>query len=63
MKTREVINIRQTMTLQELYDFMQLHWDRERYNDFIIRKTRSRCFYGLHHASCDRTLCGMYLSA
>ena len=44
MKTREVIKIRQTMTLQELYDFMQLHWDRERYNDFIIGKPGAGAF-------------------
>ena len=36
MKTREVIKIKQTMTLEELHDFMQQHWDRESYNDFVI---------------------------
>ena len=36
MKTREVIEINQTMTLQELYDFMQQRWDKERYNDFVV---------------------------
>ena len=38
MKYREVIHIRQTMTLQELYDFMQQHWDKEEYNDFVVGK-------------------------
>ncbi|MGP1376062.1 MAG: hypothetical protein ACTTKS_00610 [Bulleidia sp.] len=36
MKVREVIEINRTLTLQELYDFMQQHWDRERYNDFVL---------------------------
>lgn len=36
MKTREVIKIKQTMTLEELHDFMQQHWDKESYNDFVI---------------------------
>ncbi len=35
MKVREVIEINRTLTLQELYDFMQQHWDRERCNDFV----------------------------
>ena len=26
------------MTLQELYDFMQQHWDKERFNDFVVGK-------------------------
>ena len=38
MKYREVIHIRQTMTLQELYDFMQQHWDKKEYNDFVVGK-------------------------
>ena len=36
MNTREVIRINQTMTLQELSDFMQRYWDKERYNDFVV---------------------------
>jgi len=44
MKTREVIETSQTMSLQELYDFMQQHWDKERYNDFVVGKPAAGAF-------------------
>ncbi len=36
MKYREVIETSRTMTLQELFDFMEQHWDKESCNDFVI---------------------------
>lgn len=36
MKVREVININRTLTLQELYEFMQQCWDKTTYNDFVL---------------------------
>ena len=38
MKTREVIEINRTLTLQELSDFMQQRWDKEHYNDFVVER-------------------------
>ncbi len=44
MKTREVIDINRTMTLQELCDFMQQHWDKEKYNDFVVGRPGAGAF-------------------
>lgn len=44
MKVREAIEINRALTLQELYDFMQQHWDRERYNDFVLGRPASGTF-------------------
>ena len=51
MKVREVININRTLTLQELYEFMQQCWDKTTYNDFVLG--RPWCVQRLHPASCD----------
>ncbi len=44
MKTREVIRIDRAMTLQELCDFMQQHWDKESYNDFVVGRPAAGAF-------------------
>lgn len=36
IKGREVIKVDFTWTLQELFDFMKAHWNKEEYNDFVI---------------------------
>lgn len=38
MKTRKTIKINRTLTIQELYAFMQQHWDKTIYNDFVLGK-------------------------
>ena len=44
MKGREVIEINQTMTLQELCGFMQCYWDKESYNDFVVGRPAAGAF-------------------
>ena len=36
MTGRQVIKTNRAFTLKELEQFMQEHWDKEQYNDFII---------------------------
>ena len=36
MTGREVIITNRSFTPQELYEFMDQHWDREQYNDFVL---------------------------
>ena len=33
---RQVIKTKRAFTLEELYEFMNEHWDKEQYNDFMI---------------------------
>ncbi len=44
MKGREVIGINRDLTLQELCDFMQKHWDKKSYNDFIVGRPAAGAF-------------------
>lgn len=44
MKCRESIEINRTLTIQELYDFMQQHWDKTCYNDFILGRPAAGAF-------------------
>ena len=44
MKGREVIEINRTMTLQELYDFMQRYWDKGSFNDFVVGRPAAGAF-------------------
>lgn len=44
MKTREVIKINRTLTLQELCDFMQQRWNKESYNNFVVGRPAGLAF-------------------
>ena len=33
---REVIETNRSFTPEELFEFMEKHWDKEKYNDFVL---------------------------